>query len=141
MRLLLSPRPLTTHSLLLYPRDRAPTRSTLQLQTPGQQISFIFIPPTHYTTYFICLQDSHTPGGEAVRQKHSRDRGRGQLAASNENCQLPQRRGRADVSDPVVRHPPERGTNPLLRTKRTHGQNGFARRLNRYIKKKKKKKN
>ena len=39
---------------------------------------FVFVPPTQYTTYYICLQDSHTPAGEAERQKHSRDRGRGQ---------------------------------------------------------------
>ena len=29
--------------------------------------------------------------------------------------QLPQLRGRADVPDPVARHPPERGTNPAMR--------------------------
>jgi hypothetical protein len=51
-----------------------------QLQTPDQQISFILFLSHPSTTLliFICLQDSHTPAGEAERQKHSRDRGRGQ---------------------------------------------------------------
>ena len=79
---------------------------------------FIFIPPIHYTTYFYLLTGQSHPsrgGRKAKTFEGPRSRAGGQLR--NDSCQLPRRRGRADVSDPVVRHPPERGTNPLPRTK------------------------
>ena len=88
----------------------------MQLQTSGQQVSFCFYPtyPLHYILYL--LTGHPHPSREAERQNHSRDRGRGKLGASRGDVfQLPQLRGRADVPDPVARHPPERGTNPAMR--------------------------
>ena len=129
----------TNLSSIHYSRGRAPRglfQSTTTDSRSAGKFYFLSHPPTRLLNLFAY---------RTVTPQLGRPKGKNILGTEvevswqlqNDSCQLPQRRGRADVSDPVVRHPPERGTNPLLRTKRTHGQNGFARGLNRYIKKKK----
>ena len=92
--------------------------STATDSRSADKFYFIFYPthPLHYlflSAYRIVTPQQGRPKGKNIRGTEVE--GRGQLR--NDSCQLPRRRGRADVSDPVVRHPPERGTNPLPRTK------------------------
>ena len=94
-------------------QEHLKANTATDFRSAGKFLFLSHLPTGHYTTHYICLQDTHTPpAGEAERQNHSRDRGLGKLEASEQYLPTTSTEGTCGCVRPSRQTPARTGDKP-----------------------------